>query len=290
MEIEALEEATEQLCCDYAWRDARAVRADTRRLLARLARLRNGRCTLRERRDLLVSSGWLTLLLACLDYDLGHARQADHARAVARSIGMECGHGVMVAWSCELDAWFALTRGRLASVPRYAEAGATAAPHSSVAVQLAAQAAKSHARRGDKHSVIRTLDTGFRLLTRHDRPTRPDNHFVVEPRKWDFYAMDCLRLVGDDRRAAEHAHAVLDPAHGPARNPMRAAEARLTLAVVAVRGGDLDTAACWTTGALAHSRRSVVQLSMVVRELLREARRRYPADAARVIEPVVASL
>jgi hypothetical protein len=285
MEIEPFERATEQLCCDYAWRDARAVRADTRELLNRITNLRSGRCTLRERRDLLVSSGWLILLLACLDYDLGHARQADHARAMARSIGTETGHGEMVAWSFELEAWFAITQGLLGSVPSYAEAGTTAAPHSSVAVQLTAQAAKARARMGDKQGVLRTLDEGFRLLARHDRPMRPDNHFVIDPGKWDFYAMDCLRLVGDDRRAAEHAHSVL--AHSPERNPMRATEARLTFAVVAVRSGDLDAAAAWTADALRQSRRSVVQLSTVVRELLREARRRYPSDAARITEPAL---
>lgn len=136
--------------------------------------------------------------------------------------------------------------------------------------------------RGDKRNVLCTLDNGFRLLARHDRPTRPDNHFVIDPAKWDLYAMDCYRLVRDDRRAVEHANAVLT--HHPDDNPMRAIEARLTLAVAAVRSGDLDGAAAWTGAAFEETRRSEVQLSMVMRELLGEVRLRYPGDVARIAD------
>jgi hypothetical protein len=289
--VERLALTTERLCCEYARRDARDLRAEVVRTLADLSAARAGRCTLRTRQEFLVLAGWLTCLLACLDYDLGDARRADHARRVASSIGHETGHGEIVAWTFELSAWFALTSGRLHMVPRFAEAGMAAAPHSSVVVQLAAQAAKAHARMGDARAVHRTLDDGFRLLARHDRPTRPENHFVVEPAKWDFHAMDCYRLVGADRHAAAHANAVLDHSRRPDgidANPMRAAEARLTLAVLAVRGGDLDAAVGWTARALSQPRRSVVPLANLVREVLGEARQRY-RDGDRAALDVVRS-
>ena len=155
-EVEQLELTTERLCCDYAWRDARDLRAEVGRTLADIRSARARRCTLRDRQDLLVQTGWLACLLACLDYDLGDAWRADHARRVARSIGHETGHGEIIAWTFELSAWFALTSGRLRAVPRHAEAGMAAAPHSSVVVQLAAQAAKAHARMGDVRAVHRT--------------------------------------------------------------------------------------------------------------------------------------
>lgn len=277
--VEQLELTTERLCCDYARRDARDLRAEVVRTLADISAVSTGQCTLRDREDLLVLAGWLHCLLACLDYDLGDARRAEHARTVARSIGHESGHGEIIAWTFELSAWFALTSGRFRTVPTFAEAGMAAAPHSSVVVQLAAQAAKAHARMGDVRAVHRTLHDGFRLLAGHDRPTRPENHFVVEPAKWDFHAMDCYRLVGADRHAAAHANAVLDLSRRPdgsEANPMRAAEARLTLAVLAVRAGDLDAAAAWTTHALDQRRRSVVPLANLVREVTSETRHRYP--------------
>jgi hypothetical protein len=277
--VEQFELTTEKLCCDYAWRDARDLHAEVVRTLADIGAARAGRCTLRDRQDLLVFAGWLACLLACLHYDLGDARRADHARRAARSIGHETAHGEIIAWTFELSAWFALTGGRLRAVPRHAEAGTAAAPHSSVVVQLAAQAAKAHARMGDTRAVHRTLDDGFRLLSGHDRPTRPENHFVIEPAKWDFHAMDCYRLVGADRHAAAHANAVLDRSRRPdgtEASPMRAAEARLTLAVLAVRAGDLDAAIDWTARALGEQRRSVVPLTNLAREVINEAGRRYP--------------
>lgn len=292
--IEQLELVTEQLCCEYAWRDPVELRNDTQHWLRQITKLIEGRCTLREHRDLLVLSGWLTLLLACLEYDLGQARQADFARAAANSIGKETGHGELVGWSFELSSWFALTQGRLKSVPGYAEAGTKAAPHSSVIVQLAAQSAKAYGRMGDKERVQQILDDGFRLLAQHDHPTRPENHFVIDPTKWDFYAMDCYRLVKDDKRAAEHAHEVIELSQRPdgtERSPMRAAEARFTLAVTALRNGDLEAAAEWTKAALSEHRRSVAPLSMIANEVRREVRQLYANDPSTdaVIEPIRAA-
>ncbi|HET9143640.1 helix-turn-helix transcriptional regulator, partial [Actinophytocola sp.] len=263
--IEQLETATEQLCCEYAWRDVEELRDDARELLRYVGRLVDGPCTLGEHRDLLVLAGWLTLLIGCLEYDLGRVGPADHARVAARSLGRETGHGEIVAWSFELSAWFSLTHGRLRSVSEYTAAGSDAAPNSSVVVQLAAQSAKAHARMGLRGEVDQILDRGFRLLARHEHPTRPENHFVIDPTKWDFYAMDCYRLLGDDRRAAEHAHEVISLSRRPdggERSPMRATEARFTLAVTALRAGDLEAAAAWTRAALDQPRRSVAPLSM----------------------------
>lgn len=281
--IERLELVTEQLCCEYAWRDAGELRADVIHRLKYISKLMAGRRTLSERRDLLVLAGWLTLLLACLEYDLGHARQADFARITSNNIGREADHGEIMGWSFELSAWFALTQGRLRSVPGYAEAGMAAAPNSSVIVQLAAQSAKAHARMGDKVRVEKVLDEGFHMLAQHDNPTRPENHFVIDPSKWDLHAMDCYRLVKDDKRAAEHAHEVIKGSRRPDGTetaPMRAAEARLTLAVTSLRAGDIEAAAAWTKAAFDANRRSVVPLSLIANEVFREVKKLYPNDPA----------
>lgn len=289
--VEQVEIATEELCCEYAWRDADELRAEARHYLRYISRLLDGACTLREHRDLLVQAGWLMLLTGCVDYDLGRTQEADRSRAAALRLGRETGHGEIMAWSFEMSAWFALTKGRLDSVARFAEAGSQAAPNTSVVVQLSAQSAKAAARMGHGQEVSRILDDGYRLLGKHERPTRPENHFVIDPRKWDFYAMDCYRFVGEDKRAAEHAHEVLRVSRRPDgtdRSPMRATEARLTLATVALRQGDLDSAGSWTRRALSVSRRSVEQLAMVAAELERELHRLFPDDpATRVVtEPI----
>lgn len=108
----------------------------------------------------------------CLNYDLGLTNHAETARTEAFRLGQEAGHGEIVAWSFEMSAWFALTQGRLRSIPDYVEAGINAAPHASVASQLAAQAAKAHARMGNASDVQRALDHAARLLSNHE-PPRP---------------------------------------------------------------------------------------------------------------------
>lgn len=280
--IDQLTAMTEQLCCEYSC-PPEELRGDAHYQLGYVQRLLAGSARLGEHRELLAIAGWLALLIGCVNYDLGLVRRAETARAAAFQLGREAGHGEIVAWSCEMSAWFALTQGRLRSVLDYADTGINAAPHASVAGQLAAQAAKAHARMGHRSEVRRALDQGFRLLGRHQHPTRPENHFVIDPAKWDCFAMDCYRIGGDNTRAAEHAQEVLrlpQQPDGSDRSPMRATEARLTLSIVSLRDGDIDRATGWARQAFSASRKSVHTLSMIANELYLEARKQFGDDPA----------
>ena len=137
-----------------------------------------------------------------------------------------------------MRAWFALTTGRYREVVAAAQAGQDAAPGRSVAVQLSAQEAKAWARMGNQRNVVRRWRTVGSCSTRLPYPEHPDNHFVVDPDKFDFYAMDCYRLIGDDKLAEMHAREIIRKTTNPdgtSDSPMRNAEARLTLGVVAAR-------------------------------------------------------
>jgi hypothetical protein len=152
-----------------------------------------------------------------------------------------------------------------------------------VAVQLAGQEAKAWARIGDRRQVEVALDKGRRLLEGMPYPENLDNHFVVDPAKFDFYAMDCYRLVGEDKLARTLADEVLRAGtdfDGTERSPMRNAEARVTLGVTAAREGDLEQALTMGERALQGDRQSVPSLIMTSRELAAEMRRRYPAEPA----------
>jgi transcriptional regulator with XRE-family HTH domain len=181
--IEQLKVITEQLCCEYVSRPAADLRTDAQQQLEYVERLLGGPTSLTEHRELLVIAGWLALLIGCVNYDLGLERQAETARVAAAQLGREAGHGEIVAWSFEMSAWFALTQRRLRSVNDYAQAGIDAAPNASVAVQLAAQAAKAFARMGDASQVRHALNRGAKLLEQHEHPSRPENHFVIDPTK-----------------------------------------------------------------------------------------------------------
>jgi hypothetical protein len=141
-----------------------------------------------------------------------------------------------------MRAWFALTTGDYRGILAASQAGTESAPSHGVAVQLAAQEAKGWARLGDRRQTEVALDRGRKLLEGMPYPENLDHHFVVDPAKFDFYAMDCYRLLGEDRSAENLAHEVIRAGtdfDGSERSPMRMAEARITLGVVAARQGDL---------------------------------------------------
>ncbi|MFF8394297.1 hypothetical protein [Streptomyces sp. NPDC016172] len=121
------------------------------------------------------------------------------------------------------------------------------------------------------------------MLEGMPHPENLDNHFVVDPAKFDFYAMDCYRLVGEDKLARTLAEEVLRVGTDfdrTDRSPMRNAEARVTLGVTAAREGDLEQALIMGARALEGDRKSVPSLIMTSRELAAEMRRRCAAEPA----------
>ncbi|WP_158073393.1 helix-turn-helix transcriptional regulator [Actinophytocola xanthii] len=273
--VEALTITVEQLCCEYAHADARELLATGKAWLGRATEMVENRLTLAQHRDVLRNAGMLALLVGCLEYDLGAIRAAEAARRTAMSIGKEAGDPGIVGWSQEMLAWFQLTAGNLRGVVSTADAGVAAAGSRSVAVQLYGQQAKAYARMGMTEKVHEALEHGRVLLDELPYPDRPDNHFVVDPDKWDFYAMDTYRIVGEDELARRNAEEVIRRGVGPDGTvvaPMRQAEAELTLAVVAARQGDLDEASALGVRALGGRRRSRLSLLMVAAELEQELR------------------
>jgi hypothetical protein len=134
-----------------------------------------------------------------------------------------------------MRALFALTsrdyRGVLAAV----QSGERVAGDHSVAVQLIAQEAKALPRMGPRDEMNKTLERGRQVLEKMPYPENVENHFVVDPSKYDFYAMDCYRYIGENDRARELSEEVIRAGtdfSGYQRWPMRIAEAQVTLASV----------------------------------------------------------
>jgi transcriptional regulator with XRE-family HTH domain len=278
--IDALHATVFELCCQYPHRSASSLRAETHSWLREVTRLLRLPVGLGAHRELLTVGGWLALLAGCVEYDLGVRAGAEATRVAAQQLGREGGNAEIVAWAYEMQAWFALTQSRWHDVDRSARAGQHAAPSGSAAIQLAGQQAKANARLGDVGAAREALDRGRGMLDARPYPDRPDHHFVVDPDKWDFYAMDACRAAGDDEPAVRHAENVIARSDSPdgERSPMRAAEARLTIAAVAARRGDLDQAVATGLRALDGERRSLPSLLMVGAELDRDLRRRHPRE------------
>lgn len=280
--IESLHATVFELCCQYATAPAAELRVEAHGWMREVTRMLYRPTSLAAHRELLTAAGWLALLVGCVEYDMGMRAGAESTRTAARQLGEEAGHPEIVGWAHEMGAWFALTQSRYRGVLTAAHTGQAVAPGGSAAVQLAGQEAKAFARLGDVAGVRDALTRGRVLLDGMAAPDRPDHHFVVDPDKWDFYAMDAYRLAGDDELAARHARTVLALGAGPdgEKAPMRMAEARLTLAAVAARAGDLEQAVTTGLSALGAGRKSLPSLLMVAGELDVELHRRFPNESA----------
>lgn len=280
--LDALALTVEQLCCAYARREAHELIAESREWLSRITHLLDERLTLTQHKDILDSAGWLTLLAGCLEYDTGQHQVAEATRVGALQLASEADNVVLAGWTHEMRAWFALTKGRYRDVIQAAQAGQDAALGRSVSVQLLAQEAKAWARMGNPRNVVRALEKGRILLDSLPYPERPDNHFVVDPDKFDFYAMDCYRIIGDDQLAEMHARETIRKTTAPDGSdlsPMRRAEAEITLGVIAARSGAVEEAVRYGHKALSIDRRSQPSLLMVSSELDQALLQRYPDNS-----------
>jgi len=198
--LDTLQEAADLLCRAYPSASAGELRARSKQRLSYIARLLSGRLTLAQHRELLVTAGWLALLLGCVHYDLREREQAEAARQAAYQARLQAGHGEIIAWSYEMAAWFALTEGRYHDVVDYAQAGQQHAGLTNAMIQLVLQQARrGQARLGERHDVHASLDHGAKLLEQIPRPEHPENHFVFDHTKWIFYAATCYTWLARGR-------------------------------------------------------------------------------------------
>lgn len=280
--LEAIRITADRLCSDYPHVPADQLLIEGRSWLGRITSLRSARMTLAQHREVLSLAGLIALLVGCVEFDSGKRRAAETTRQAALALGRETGDPNISGWAHEIHAWMALTKGDYHGVISAAQAGNSVAGQHGVAVQLAGQEAKAWARIGDRRQTEVALDRGRRLLEDLPYPENIDHHFVVDPAKFDFYAMDCYRMLREDSIAENLARQVISAGtdfDGTERSPMRIAEARVTLGVVAARQGEIGVAIEYGQKALEGNRRSLPSLTMVSRELGTELQRNHGHNA-----------
>lgn len=276
--LEGLRITADQLCCEYPYMPSAQLLLEGRQWLRRITALLDRNLNLNQHREVLSLAGLIALLIGCVENDMGQRRAAEATRRSALSLGTEANDLRIIGWAHEMSAWFSLTDGDYRGVVAAADAGVEAAGQRDVSVQLMAQKAKALARTGQNTNLQITLDAGRQLLEGLPYPSDVSHHFVVDPGKWDFYAMDCYRVARQDALARTYAEEVLRTGtelSGSERAPMRNAEARLTLATVAAREGDLAQAVDLGEQALSGDRKSLPSLLMVTRDLQDELTTKY---------------
>ena len=207
-------------------------------------RLLAGRATLAQRRRLLASCGWLSLLAATSLADLReHATAVAYARTAA-DLAREADHAEIAAWSLETRAWISLTAGRYRQAVSLAQAAQDAAPRgSSPLIQATAQEGRAWARLGDRARTRDALARVERLVSPIPVPDQPEHHYKYDPAKAEAYVVTTLAWIGDPA-AEESARHVLARFEDPAApRHRRATAARLDLALALGHRGKLDEAA-----------------------------------------------
>ena len=271
--LRAVDITIDRLNSDYRLRPGPELRTEAQQWLSRLSSLLDQRLNYGQHRQVLEAAARLALLVGCVEYDAGDHVTAEVTRRFALDLATEIDDKDLIGWAYEMAAWFALTAGDYNRVITTSDAGIEIAGHRSVSVQLAAQAAKAWARLGNVQQAEVALDRGRAILETLPVPANPDDHFAIDPTKWHFYAMDVYRILRRDALAQLYAEEVLRlgvTETGVERTPMRNAEARITLAVIAERAGDHATAVAHAHAALQSARKSLPSLEMVARELVRE--------------------
>lgn len=97
-----------------------------------------------------------------------------------------------------------------------------------------------------------------KIAARSSCTARPARGRPIWPDKFDYYSMDCYRIIGDNQLAEFLAQEILRKSTSRAGEVLaltRKSEAELTLGVVAARNGDLNRALTLGRDALAINRR-----------------------------------
>jgi tetratricopeptide (TPR) repeat protein len=250
--LDALDEATDLLCRAYPKTPSSILKDRIKQRLRHVIDLLGSRITIDQHRRLLIAAGWMTALLGCVHYDMREHEEAEVARQVAQLMAKEANDPDLLAWTYEMSAWFALVEDRYEDVIEAADIGLQVKATGSVGVQLNLQKAKGYARLADSRETHRSLTEAASILGKLPPPEHPDHHFVFDHSKWMHYAATIYTWLGDDRKAKEHATEVISDhlrPNGSSRAPMRTAEARLSLATIHAREGDLEGAVTFAKSA-----------------------------------------
>lgn len=278
--LDRMRYTVDRLCTLYSSTPGDEVRAEAVRWMRELTDLLQKPISYRAHGEVLQLAGQLALLVSCLEQDAGLYAAAEASRHGAALLGDEVGSAEVLGWAAEIKAWMALTRGDYYAAIAAARAGRETGGEHSVVVQLWAQEAKAWARLKNRSETERALSEGREFMSRLPYPENPRNHFVVDPAKFDFYAMDCYRTVGEDSIASSYAAAVADSSTSPEGlilAPMRLSEAELTSATILARAGDISGALTTAERALGRDRQSLPSLLMVGKE--------FSQELARISEP-----
>lgn len=205
-----MEETVSRLCRSYSATRPRDLLREVAALRGQVRRMLEGKLTLEQRRRLLVSAAWLSLLLACVQFDVGERVAASVSRDVTLRLAEQAAQTELMAWSFEVLAWWAVDEGRYREAVQFSRAGIELADErTSARVQLGVQEARAWSRAGDAREAQASLEGARVALDKLPEPEHPDDHFVFDPPKLVFYASTIYAHLGSASAAEEHSQEVI---------------------------------------------------------------------------------
>ncbi|WP_242902645.1 hypothetical protein [Actinomadura terrae] len=239
----ALEIAVDELAAAYPVAAPGELLKRTRRFLGYVSQLMDARMTLVELRRLVVVGGWLSLLAATCDIDLGQRPAAAARLRTAAQLAEHAEHPEILAWTLETRAWQKLTDGDYRGALSLARDAQDVAPRGGSAfIQATAQEGRAWARLAAGPETRDALARVERLVMPLTTPDRPEHHYRYDPAKSDAYTATTLSWLGDPA-AEPYARGVLARLEGAVGRPRRAASARLDLGLALLAAGRADEAA-----------------------------------------------
>ncbi|GLZ14732.1 hypothetical protein Acsp04_49670 [Actinomadura sp. NBRC 104425] len=253
----------------------------------RVAELIDGPRTPEESRELFVCAAWLSEILAWMAQYLGDPLAAEAWATDAYHHAEQAGHDVLCAFASDALASIAIYSNQPARALAAAQRGIAKAPaRHPLSVRLRTQAARSHARLGDRDGFQEMFRQASDL---HERlPARPPLRIVMETGSLAAFGMtghtaEAYIWLGDTEwgdfaRARHHAQNALDIELAwpdQSKSPSRTAMARLDLALALAglaepeEAAELGRQALNTSRLLAAVRRRAGELDRVLNERYR---------------------
>ncbi|MGH3996090.1 MAG: helix-turn-helix domain-containing protein [Pseudonocardiaceae bacterium] len=274
--LEQLEETVERLGMDYFAVPPVEFREEVLSWRRYVARLLEGRLTLRERRRLYAVAGWLSGLVA--EASLAVGDEAETHCATALSLAQEVGDARLTGWIRGTQAQIALYAGNPREAVTFAQAGRHVAPIGSAAlVRACALEVRTHARRGDLPEAQCALSRAEQAFDARSEP-ETGSFFSFDTPYLPYYAGTAYVWLGETARARAWAsQAVQMCDEDPVPWPVARTSARIDLAVALVQAGEHEGAAAVGTEAVdiwaerpTHPARRRVEELLAALELLTE--------------------
>ncbi|MEU6035848.1 hypothetical protein ABZ801_10600 [Actinomadura sp. NPDC047616] len=232
----------------------------------RVAELIEGPRTLKESRELFVYAAWLSEMLAWLAHDLGDPLAAEAWAIDAFEHADQAGHDELCAFATDAMASIAIYNNQPARALAAARRGIAKAPtRHPLAVRLRTQAARAHARLGEREGYQEMFRQAGELYER--LPARAPLRIAMDTGTLASFAIRghaaqaCIWLgdaeQGDFVRARQYAQDALDAelaSPDPSQSPSRVPIARLDLALALAELGEPEEAAEQGRQALTASR------------------------------------